>query len=708
MKRFTRIVFALLVVVVGAVAAGIAILKSLDFNSYRGVIAEEAEKAIGRKLTIAGDLKLDISFTPSLTVEGVSLANAAWGSRPQMATVKRFSAQVELWPLLSGEARVTRVELTGVDALLETNAKGQANWQFAGAGGASAAPAAPAAAGGRPPIVPVIGEVVVKDAKVAYREAGGPPIEVGIDELTAASDGLQAPIRVALKGRVGGAAVAVNGKLGPLALLLAGEGSYPAALTVKAFGAEASVDGALQRKAGVPAPDFAVTVKTQDLAATVKAAAAALPALAGARAPAMPLDVAARLLASGKGYGLEAIRATLGVSDLGGRVAFETAANGRPRVTADLASKRLNVAALLAAMPPAQAAGSSPSPAPAGAGGAQGRLFSADPLPLEALRAVDAKAALKVDAVVLPAGVELANAAIDILLDKGRLKVAPLAAGLAGGTITGAVNLDASGPKAALDVRLDADAISAGKLAAQLKGSELVQGAPTGVALRLNGKGASLRELMAGLDGETTVTVGEGRIHNKALDLAGADVVMQLLNALNPQAAKEDYTVLSCGVVRFLVKDGIAKADRGIAVETDKVNVVGSGTVDLRDEKLDLAVKPEAKEGLGLNLGALAGLVRVQGPLADPSVGVDKAGAAKAAVSIGAALATGGLSVLGQSLMDKSSQDPHPCQTALGKAPAKAAEPAPAKPAAPADSGSPKDTLRGVGKALEGLFGGKK
>ena len=73
MRRMSRIAFVLVVVVVGVITAGVAILKSIDFNAYRGTVAAEVEKAIGRKLVIDGDLDLAISFTPALTAERVSL-----------------------------------------------------------------------------------------------------------------------------------------------------------------------------------------------------------------------------------------------------------------------------------------------------------------------------------------------------------------------------------------------------------------------------------------------------------------------------------------------------------------------------------------------------------------------------------------------------------------------------------------------------------
>src|SRR5262245_6629284 len=121
-------------VVIVVVGAAIAIY-SIDFNQYRSTIADQVKQATGRDLKIAGDLKVGISLTPTLAVDDVSFANAAWGSRPSMATVKRFEAEMELLPMISGDIRVKRVVLKGADILLETDAKGQGNWEFGQAGG---------------------------------------------------------------------------------------------------------------------------------------------------------------------------------------------------------------------------------------------------------------------------------------------------------------------------------------------------------------------------------------------------------------------------------------------------------------------------------------------------------------------------------------------------------------------------------------------
>jgi hypothetical protein len=70
----------------------------------------------------------------------------------------------------------------------------------------------------------------------------------------------------------------------------------------------------------------------------------------------------------------------------------------------------------------------------------------------------------------------------------------------------------------------------------------------------------------------------------------------------------------------------------------------------------------------------------VTGTLADPSIGIDTLGSARAALSVGGAILTGGLSLLGEAAFSKATADPHPCQTALaGGGSAKAPAPEPKK-----------------------------
>lgn len=710
MKRASKIIFVLVVLLVGLGAAGIAILKSMDFGEYRDVIAEEVEKATGRKLAISGDLDLNISLSPSLRLEGVTLANAPWGAQPQMLKLDRLEASVDLMPLLSGEARINRVLLSGLEVSLEIDKQGRPNWQFE----KTAAPSdAPSDGGGDLPVTPVVKSVVLENVKVSFSDAvSGQSYSTVVQNLTVNSEGSGSPLALTGKGTFGDAPYEFSGDLGAISALLGGE-TFPVGLEASAFGAKVGVEGTIAKPLEGTGIDMTVSLDAADLEKTLQAVAAALPALKGVAAPALPVKVSARASQTKTGYALADIMVGIGKSDLSGTASIDIA-GARPSLSADLSSKRFDVAAILDAMPK----GEEPAQ-PASKEGKKKRIFPSDPLPLEGLRGADATVSLKIDETILPGGVALQKTVVKVVLNKGILKVSPLQAMLAEGSIDGQVTLDASGAKAKLNAAIKTDDIIAGKVLDQVQMPDLLDGGKVDVNIGLKGAGVSVAELMAGLNGEIRVEVGEGKVHNTLLGLVGGDILTQLGGSLSSSGEEKKHSALSCAVVRFLVKDGVATAEKGIAVETEATNVVGTGAINLGKETLDMSVAIDAQEGVGINLGGgVAGLVKVTGTLAEPTVGLDAAGAAKKAASMGAAIATGGLSILGEALIGAATKDEYPCLTALGKAPPKAAEkkstgtakPAPAPAPAPAKTGEekPAGLVEGLGSALGGLFGGKK
>ena len=73
-----------------------------------------------------------------------------------------------------------------------------------------------------------------------------------------------------------------------------------------------------------------------------------------------------------------------------------------------------------------------------------------------------------------------------------------------------------------------------------------------------------------------------------------------------------------------------------------------SGTLDFRNETLDLSIRPRVRQGIPIEIPQIAELVRFRGPFAAPTVSVDAMASATAIARIGAAIGTGGLSVLGE------------------------------------------------------------
>lgn len=136
---------------------------------------------------------------------------------------------------------------------------------------------------------------------------------------------------------------------------------------------------------------------------------------------------------------------------------------------------------------------------------------------------------------------------------------------------------------------------------------------------------------------------------------------------------QENYTTLKCGVVHYDIKDGMATTENGIAFETDKLLILGTGTINLKNEQLTLLIESRPKQDIVegtlktlITVGdmSLAGLVQVGGTLAEPRLELNPAGVLKEGVSITAAVATGGLSSLATRLFDEATKDENPCLTA--------------------------------------------
>jgi hypothetical protein len=215
--------------------------------------------------------------------------------------------------------------------------------------------------------------------------------------------------------------------------------------------------------------------------------------------------------------------------------------------------------------------------------------------------------------------------------------------------------------------------------------TDLIEGGKMDTDIDLSGNGGSVRDLLGGLNGKVKVVINDGKINNTLFELLTADAMTTLANAANPMAKKEPYTKLKCAVVNVPIKAGLVDIQKTIAAETERVNIIADGKVNLATEGLDLAVRPEPREGVEVGVGNLAKMVRLGGTFAEPKAQLDAMGALKTAATVGAAVATGGLSVLAGSVVGSSDKDSNPCMTALGQK----APPSAKTQAAPASSSSP-------------------
>ena len=402
-----------------------------------------------------------------------------------------------------------------------------------------------------------------------------------------------------------------------------------------------------------------------------------------------PLDFSGTLTDQGASYNLKSVSVKLADSDLTGNASLSLAGD-KPAVKADFSSALLDLAEL---------SGQEKEKPPGGEKEASAKVFPSTPLPLAALHSADADIRLRAKKIHTKAA-DLDDARLDVQLHKGKLAINPFDTRLAGGTLNATITLDGSNTKSALlNMNVDIKNLHPGLLP-QLKGK--VTRAVTSVKMKASGRGRSIAEIMAGLNGKLLLQSGAGVYKSEKKDAKEGGVFSKTYAMLNPEAGADQGTKIECMVVNMDIKDGLSSIDRKIALASDKIDVIGSGTVNFKTEKLDIGVVPQAREGIGLSAKQLAELVRLRGTFANPKVAPDTKAALKAGLSAGAAVATGGLSLLAQGLLNKSKAESDPCAVALGKPPQQKTTTQEKQTPSDQKDSSLGDTIK---NKLKGLFG---
>ncbi|MCC6193615.1 MAG: AsmA family protein, partial [Burkholderiales bacterium] len=326
-------------------------------------------------------------------------------------------------------------------------------------------------------------------------------------------------------------------------------------------------------------------------------------------------------------------------------------------------------------------------------------VFPETPVSFAPLRWADADAKIAIAKLTLRDGHTYDNLRLRFTIDNGRLNLSDFAVTAFGGTLGGTVVVDAGKPDAtSIALRIDGKGLSLGELLAAAGQPRQVRGGSTDVALNLALRGNSPHAWASSASGSVRAVSGPATLLNSKLEMVGAwDKIGE---AVNPFRTRDPSTELVCLVVRFPVSNGIARVDHGIALETSKLGVSASGTLDFRNETLDFTFQPKVKKGISIDFAGLTDLVRVTGPFTSPRMAVDAAGSAKVIASVGAAISTSGLSAVAQGLLSwADGSGPGPCQIALGAAPAQA-KTGGATVKAPVTA-----ITNEVGKALGKLFG---
>lgn len=583
--RLKYILIGVVAVLLALVAGAFTVLMTTNFNDYRDLVQERMKAATGRDLVIAGDIDAKFSLSPRLSAKQVSFRNAAWSDIPEMASLGDIEAEIALLPLLSGEIRVNEVVLRGGQVVIETNKDGVGNWVLDLAPQQAPAPenSATTASG-----LPKIDRLTIEDVTLLHRDGEtGEQHTLAIRRFTA-EDAPGAGIKVEIKGAWNERPLELAGTIGAPRQFT--EGPLPLDLQGKLGDVALSLRGQI----GDP-------TKFSDLALEVTSAGpslAALGELLGITLPnSAPYTLDTRVNGGGGTFTFADASAKVGGSDASGNIVLDTA-SAVTGLTMTLASQRLDFKDLGLD----DGGGTS-------AANSDGRLFSAEPWPLDWLKDIEGEITWPVGTLVR-GGASARDVAFALSIHKGAATLKYVKANIEGGTIDGNGTLKPGKSAPALALKLDAKGIQSAPLLSMMGLDDVLTVGRVTMSMDVNGPATSLRGLMGGLNGRAGFSTGAGQIRNTFAQL----LLANLFGLLTPTDSSSSS--ISCIAGNFDIKLGIAST-RGTVVETPGATVVGTGNIDLRNERIDMRVDPKSKN---LNLSAIAVPMRVTGPLASPNV----------------------------------------------------------------------------------------
>ena len=290
-------------------------------------------------------------------------------------------------------------------------------------------------------------------------------------------------------------------------------------------------------------------------------------------------------------------------------------------------------------------------------------LFADDPLAFDFLRSFEGDLDVRIGALGLPT-YDLLDVNLDVELHDGALRVLPTSVvGPNGGTLSLSLDLAPSGDGYRLDTRVRGD---------DLRVLDALNTAGEGdiptldLDIDLVGAGATPHALMAAADGVLILEVNPGLVNAALLDLIGGNVLSEVFGAFTPgSGGAEDTTEMECVVALGDLESGVMKIQPMI-LRTGRTDIVGKGRVDFETEALDLEWQIKARKGLGLSLGALTeSAVKLGGTLAAPKLEITPL---DTALKVGAATATGGLSLLLDRVWSRIASKRDRCKKSLEKA----------------------------------------
>lgn len=358
------------------------------------------------------------------------------------------------------------------------------------------------------------------------------------------------------------------------------------------------------------------------------------------------LAISARLRGDGETVRIDNFAARLGDSDLRGSLRLQK--GDVPTLSFELQSDLLRLAPLL------EEPTVDYDPAPKFD---DGRLIPNIPMPFDAMSKLNATVTVGVKE-LRGDSLLLEDVTLKASLQGGAFQVDEAGFRAGGGWLRARASLEPAGGAGKATIAIKARDLSFGFLAAESGTSPR-----NNSDVNFESTGTDLRSLAGNATGVLFAHSANFVVpENTILKRLYGDMLNEILATINPFAKTAGKSTIECVVLPVEVNAGRLGLTPEAFVRTDKVNIGSNASIDLKSEKLEMTFRSTPRKGRTISAGEIFNpFVMVVGTLAAPRLAVDAKGSL---ISGGAAVATGGLSILARATWDRLVRSRNPCEAA--------------------------------------------
>ena len=621
LKKLVAVLVSLLSIAVVVVLVVSLARIPIDISRYHGLIERQASQALGRRVSVEGEVIVTTSLWPYIELAGLRVASPSGVSDEDLITMERARVTVGLLPLLDRQLHILSFAVEGLSINLVRSEDGQVNWATVNAAQPVTDQAPPPTEdAGTQPFGVAVDQLLLGDIALRFEDRPEAQVQTFMLREAEGAAPFGEPMSLKMKGTLREEPYALSIAASSLKEFLA-MAHTRVDLQIDIAGTRIEFGGFTDRLGRNLRTELELAVRGDRLDSLNRLLDMDLP-------PLEKYSFDAGVVARPGKLEMTGMSLRVGESILSGTALLDETAQP-PVVSLDLVSDSLQLRDF-------DTGDWSPEPEPDSEPASADTTPTEDaqpapakppkPLSPEALQRLNARLSLSVKE-VLSGTDNFGGGEFKATLQDGRLSIDPLQLESGEQSVLLRVSVKPSRELSDASLRVLAENIDLAALIRLLEPDSDVGGV-LNVDVDVQTEASRFQDLLANANGYFDISAVPENLQSGLVDLWAVNL---LASVVDSAVKGDDAPQINCLLSRWSLEDGRMKAQQ-LAVDTSRIRICAGGRVDFGERRIKLSAWPKAKRP---EFFSLATPLKVKGTFDDFGVGLKGGAVAVGTTAVG-------------------------------------------------------------------------